>query len=587
MEERGPWDKYADQPSGSGERGPWDKFAGLPMYGPPAPPPGTGPDWNDIGKGAVGGVARGMTGLIGTGGTIGNLVRAGATWAGVPENLIAAGSLVAKANPFLNVLTGPSGSDVQHKVEEYTGKFYEPQTTAGKYASTVGEFAPAAVLPVGGAVNRAVAAGERVIPAIGRALPAATVNTVIPGAASETAGQLTEGSAAEPWARAGAGVMGGVLGVKALAPIGPATPARQRDIATLERSGVPVSAGERSGFKPLLWAESVAEDMPASSRAALANRLVQKEALDRVYTNQMFDPAQIAQRVAPGAALPRADVRAAGQQSLSDEYTRIVGQNPLRSNPQFLRDLYATKTEYERLVPPSERVGRVQNLYDDIVNKLVAGRGQIPGDEYQAIRKRLTENKNSGAAKSDPDLMHAYTGLRNALDNAFAAGLSPTDAAALRLNNQRWAIMKTLDPALAKAQSTGEHLSPVAVAQALRSGPRQSQYVQSAGAMDELAQAAARVLKPLPQSGTAPRTAYQNLFSIPTQMAAGAAAGAATFGLPGAIVGGTVPLLPHAAMRAIVSGPGQRYLSNQLPGQRHVAQNARDILAQALLEQLR
>lgn len=57
---------------------------------------------------------------------------------------------------------------------------YEPQTTLGKYAQTVGEFAPAAV-----------ATGPAGL----------LMNGVVPAIASEAAGQATEGTPLEPWAR--------------------------------------------------------------------------------------------------------------------------------------------------------------------------------------------------------------------------------------------------------------------------------------------------------------------------------------------------------------------------------------------------
>lgn len=77
---------------------------------------------------------------------------------------------------------------------------HDPTTTPGKYAQSGAEFVPAALLGPGGAVRNAVALG------------------VAPGLASEAAGQATEGTAYEPWARAGAAVVGGATGHWATAP---------------------------------------------------------------------------------------------------------------------------------------------------------------------------------------------------------------------------------------------------------------------------------------------------------------------------------------------------------------------------------
>ena len=67
----------------------------------------------------------------------------------------------------------------------------KPETTAGQYARTVGEFAPAAVAGPGSLARRVV------------------TQDVAPAVASEAAGQATQGTAAEPYARIGAAVVGG------------------------------------------------------------------------------------------------------------------------------------------------------------------------------------------------------------------------------------------------------------------------------------------------------------------------------------------------------------------------------------------
>jgi hypothetical protein len=72
-----------------------------------------------------------------------------------------------------------------------TGPLYEPQTTPGKFANTAAEFVPGALLGPGGVARNALSYG------------------VIPGMASEAAGQVTQGTAAEPWARGGAALIAG------------------------------------------------------------------------------------------------------------------------------------------------------------------------------------------------------------------------------------------------------------------------------------------------------------------------------------------------------------------------------------------
>src|SRR5688572_9340913 len=67
----------------------------------------------------------------------------------------------------------PSAGTIQKAVESQTGDFYRPQTRLGRYAETTGEFATNALVP-GGIARRAA-------------------QVVVPGVASERAGELTKG----------------------------------------------------------------------------------------------------------------------------------------------------------------------------------------------------------------------------------------------------------------------------------------------------------------------------------------------------------------------------------------------------------
>jgi hypothetical protein len=89
----------------------------------------------------------------------------------------------------------PTTADVRGVAQAAGVPDYKPQTTAGQYAYTVGSFVP----------------GALAAPAEGPAGVAANVAryAIAPGVASETAGQLTQGSAVEPYARTVAGVLGG------------------------------------------------------------------------------------------------------------------------------------------------------------------------------------------------------------------------------------------------------------------------------------------------------------------------------------------------------------------------------------------
>lgn len=68
---------------------------------------------------------------------------------------------------------------------------HKPETVAGQYAETLGEFAGGGLLTAG-------------------TVPQRIAQVAIPAVASETAGQVTKGTAMEPWARGGAAVVAGL-----------------------------------------------------------------------------------------------------------------------------------------------------------------------------------------------------------------------------------------------------------------------------------------------------------------------------------------------------------------------------------------
>jgi hypothetical protein len=76
--------------------------------------------------------------------------------------------------------------------EEKLGPIYQPQTTAEQYAHSVGAFLPTSMLGPGGFATKLA------------------VNAVVPGLASEAAGQLAKGTDIEPYARVAGGLVGGV-----------------------------------------------------------------------------------------------------------------------------------------------------------------------------------------------------------------------------------------------------------------------------------------------------------------------------------------------------------------------------------------
>ncbi|UFS64867.1 hypothetical protein LO749_12055 [Paracoccus denitrificans] len=189
----------------------------------------------DMAAAGAAGAARGTTGMLDLPGMIfGAGSRAGSwvaekTGLASPEDAQAAHQMVTGA---ADATRFGSGDKYRQAAAEATGGATEfrGETTAGKYAGTVGEFLPGS--PFGG----------------GNLLRNALVYGVVPGLASEGAGQLTEGTAYEPWARAIAPMVASGAAAALTRPRGPQAPSV--DDLKAQAEGLYQTGAARAGADP-------------------------------------------------------------------------------------------------------------------------------------------------------------------------------------------------------------------------------------------------------------------------------------------------------------------------------------------------
>ncbi len=432
----------------------------------------------------------------------------------------------------------PTSADVQRAEEQVTGPFHQPTTTAEKYAETVGEFLPGAIALPGAAAERALNAMRY---------------GAIPGVASEAAGQATEGTAAEPYARVAGAVLGSLAGPgiakipgRVITPL-PIPPERAALVQTLEKEGVPLTAGQATGNKPLQWAESTLSDMPFAGDKAAEIQRAQKEA----FTSAALKRAGIDEKLATP------DVLAAGKEALGGRFQEIAGRNALQMDKKFGQDLNNATSDYQNLVPESMRAPGVQGVADDLLSASITGE-PIPGDAYQSIRSSLTK-KAENLRFSDPPQAQAYRDVRNALDNAMDRSImrtNPKDVGAWAKLRKQYANYKAIEKAAGSAGEAAAQgfISPAQLKGAISSGKKRGDYATGKGDLAELTRAGIGVMSPLPNSGTAPRAHIQHLLT-------GGGIGAAVGGLHGAIAGIAAPAV---AGRVLMSKPAQSYLKNQI-----------------------
>jgi hypothetical protein len=518
----GPWERFRRPPAADG---PWTKFgAGLqePAPTPSVPEMSWGETAADVGKSAGIGLAQGVLGLGTLPGNIEQLGRMGI-------NKVA--ELFGYDAPVSNDAALPTYGDAKGAVENMVGsKFYEPQSTAGEYARTIGEFAPMAATGGAGMVGRAA-------------------SVVAPALMSETAGQVTKGTPYEPYARVAGALAGGAV-PRAITPVA-ADASRTAMVRELEKHGVTaLTAGQKTGSKPLRWMEAVTQDTPLAGGKAAQLQVKQQE---------QFTKAALRLAGVKNASRASTDVIDGAFTDLGRKFEHLANTTSMRVDKRLSKEMSDAITDYNALVPEVSRAPYVQQLVHDIMT-MSAGK-PLPGNVYGAVRSRLERMRRSSQA--DPQLAGAegvLTRMRDALDDAMERSMPGPRANEWKKTRGEYRHLLGIEKAIAGA---GENtalglISPSQLRTAMKTlGTRT--YVRGKDELGNLARAGEAIMKPLPQSGTGPRTAAQNVMS-----GMGAVVGGSVGSVPGAVVGAFAPMVAQGAFgRALMSGPMQKYLANQ------------------------
>jgi len=494
----------------------------------------------DVGKGVGAGLVKGTMGLVSLPGTVEQLARMGINKLG--------GNV--STEPAL-----PTYEDVKGSVERRSGPLYKPKTTAGQYAGTVAEFLPGMLFPAGGAATTFA----------GRMGQRALSNVIAPGVVSETAGQLTKGTSAEPYARVAGGIVGGMapsmIG-RAISPVR-VDPQRTQQAATLAAEGVPVTAGQISGSKPLRYAESVAIDTPFAGGRAGAVMDTQAERFTQAALRRAGIDAPRAEPQVINAAFDR--IGAVFDNAASSIQVPLARPNPagrMAFDPivRVARDI---ANRYERGAIPSEMTPRIRNIANDLQD-LASRSANMDGRTYSRWRSELGD-----AARNTKDVhtRDALYDLQRALDTSAEAFLrrSPQPEMAARADQLRNARREYRNILVIEkaATSAGENaalglISPSALRNATVQQGRRA-YARGQGDFGNLARAGEAIMKPLPNSGTGPRVGVQLMGS-----AVGAGIGSMFGGPAGGMIGALAPMAGQAMIgRTTMSPLMQAYLQNQ------------------------
>ena len=327
---------------------------------------------------------------------------------------------------------------------------------------------------------------------------------------------------------------------------------QQRLVNVAAQEGIPLTAGQQTGSRPMQAVESVLADLPPSAGSAAAESEIQREAFNKAVLSRAGIQAT--------AATP--DVLQAAKQGMSGEFENLAAKTTVNLDAPFLSDLQDAATRYGSKLP-----SQTKGVFDAYVNDILNTGNQMPGQTYQVTRSDLSRQAKS-LTNSDPALSTALRSVRDALDDAAERSMPPNMKDVWNDLRERYGNLKTIAKTMANpsAQSAGGNISPATLWNAARA-QNPGQFPMGAGDLNDLARVGQAFIKPqIANSGTPLRTFLTNLL---TGGGGGVIGGATAVGAlthpyaTAATLGGTFGI-PYLAQKFIQSAPGKAYLTNQL-----------------------
>lgn len=413
---------------------------------------------------------------------------------------------------------------------------YQPQTTAGEYAGTVGEFLPGAALG-GGGVTGLVKYG------------------LIPGLTSEAAGQLTEGTRLEPWARIGGAVAGPFLaqgaaaaGRRIISPTGGADPERLAAAQRLSGRGITPTAGQRTGSATVSAMEGTSAP-----------------------TSQQLDDLAAATMRTVGSDAPR-PTRAAlteANMRIGNEYDSLLGGASVVPSTSAAQRAMDVVSSYLDDAPAVSVTPRIRSVASEIVDAATSPNPQpIPLETLRKWRTALGKLVSSG----DEVTADAARGLRSIIDEAtdealIAAGRVDDLARLQTVRRQWWNFLGIRDAASRAGAGTRVGvITPENLRGAVRrtQGPNAIALSGRGTDLADLALDAEAVLAAAP--AVLPGGVRTAASIVP--LAAGSILGGGIGGAQGSAIGFATGAMAPYALRGLTNTlPAQKYLANQLAAQ--------------------
>lgn len=405
---------------------------------------------------------------------------------------------------------------------------YETQTTAGDYGRTVGEFLPTAL---GGGTRAAISYG------------------VLPALASETAGQMTEGTRAEPFARLAAAVLT-PTGEKALMRLISPAGGRLDDqhvkaVELLAKEGVIPTAGQRTGQEATMYMEDATE----------AGRQLVETAREN------FTRAAL-KRVGIDSSRATPDVLQEATDRLSGIYANTIRAAESQAQKGDFKDAFRVVSKLR-----SNSTDGVPEAFNKIVQQV--RRSVKNGKPMNGVQLQNAHSNMSALSTQGGPVGVAAREMKDFLEGLVSRGLPPEASQQWAQARKEWRNLFAVQKALEVGEAGKKGIiTPQRLDVATRQIFGGKSNVMGKSELGELARAGSLVMKTLSNSGTQSRLkAAGQAASVgagPTTGMGGLAMGldpqtAAGVGVAGAFA-------PRAMNQFVASPIGQAYMANQRVG---------------------
>jgi hypothetical protein len=307
-------------------------------------------------------------------------------------------------------------------------------------------------------------------------------------------------------------------------------------VKVLKREGIPVSAGQAKGSKPIMAAES---QLGGSATAAFQQQ--QLSALTKAALRRAGVDAK--------AATP--DVLQRAYSDIGDRFDRLAAGTTVKVDHALQDDVLKAADNYQQLVGQPAPV--VENFMHRVGGLAQQNGGILRGDNYKVL---VTDLRKAAEGSSSNEIKTALGQMRTALDDAVERHMGGKTREMWQKARQQYKNLIHVTDAVAGAnemQAKG-YITPSSLRQAISSGDKRN-YAKGYGDLNELSHAANAVIVQIPNSGTASRVAVQG--ALPAAAAAYTAGG-----LPAAASVAAGMVLPTLAGRAMLTAPGRKILTD-------------------------